>query len=180
MLRKQLKTRLGNDTTSVSAVVEMLLAECDEMQVLGQDDHYRVCVALEEALVNAIVHGNLEVSSELRESPDDAYERTIAERQIHPRFRNRKVSVCCTITPDRVQFQITDQGPGFDVAAIPDPTAPAARERPCGRGMLLMRSLMDDVRYNARGNSVTLIKNATRSGDHKGSGQMCCFETCSA
>jgi anti-sigma regulatory factor (Ser/Thr protein kinase) len=161
MFRKKLKTRLGNDKSCVSAVVEMLLAECDEMQVLSQDDHFRVAVALEEALVNAIVHGNLEVSSELRESLDDSYENTIAERQRHPRYGDRKVSICCTITLDWIKVQITDEGPGFDVSTISDPTDPEALERPCGRGMLLMRSFMDDVRYNERGNSVTLVKFAS-------------------
>ena len=51
-----------------------------------------------------------------------------------------------------------DDGPGFDVSTLPDPTDPANLERPSGRGVLFMRTFMDDVRYNPTGNCVTLLK----------------------
>jgi len=53
---------------------------------------------------------------------------------------------------------VRDEGPGFDPASLPDPTDPANLDRPCGRGMLLMRTFMDNVIYNDRGNEVTLFK----------------------
>ena len=55
-------------------------------------------------------------------------------------------------------YVIRDEGPGFDVSGLPDPTDPANLDRPCGRGMLLMRTFMDNVIYNDRGNEVTLFK----------------------
>lgn len=58
----------------------------------------------------------------------------------------------------RVLLEVEDQGPGFDPAAVPDPTAPENLERPCGRGLLLMRFYTDWVRHNGRGNCVALCK----------------------
>ena len=53
---------------------------------------------------------------------------------------------------------IRDEGPGFDPASIPNPTDPEYLERPSGRGMLLMRSFMDELTYNDTGNEVTMVK----------------------
>ena len=61
----------------------------------------------------------------------------------------------------RIRYVIRDEGPGFDPATLPDPTDPANLDRPCGRGLLLMRTFMDDVGYNRSGNEVTLIKYAS-------------------
>jgi anti-sigma regulatory factor (Ser/Thr protein kinase) len=66
--------------------------------------------------------------------------------------------VTARLTPARAAFVVHDQGPGFDVARLPDPTDPMFLERPSGRGVLLMRTFMDEVRYNATGNRVTLVK----------------------
>ena len=57
---------------------------------------------------------------------------------------------------------IKDEGEGFDPAALPDPTDAENIDRPCGRGVMLMRAFMDEVRYNARGNEVTLIRKRVR------------------
>ena len=55
-------------------------------------------------------------------------------------------------------FVIRDEGPGFDVAQLPAGDGLAEAERGAGRGVILMRSIMDEVSYNAAGNEVTLIK----------------------
>ena len=60
---------------------------------------------------------------------------------------------------DGIVITIADDGPGFDVSSLPDPTDPENLIRPSGRGILFMRMFMDDVRYNATGNRVTLVKN---------------------
>ena len=62
------------------------------------------------------------------------------------------------LTPRESVYVIRDEGPGFDPSEIPDATAPANLERPCGRGLLLMRTFMDTVDFNDRGNKVTLTK----------------------
>ena len=82
---------LDNDKSKVTPTVELLLDACEAAGLCDLAGRFRISVALEEALVNAIVHGNLEVSSDLRESGDDLFEQTIAQRQEDPRFHRRRV-----------------------------------------------------------------------------------------
>src|SRR5207248_4149695 len=103
-------------------------------------------------------HGNLEVGSELKENGDEPFHALARERRTQAPYAARRVRVVARVTPAKATFLIADEGSGFDVAGLPDPTAPEFLERPCGRGLLLMRSFMEEVRYNAIGNQVTLIK----------------------
>ena len=64
------------------------------------------------------------------------------------------------MTDDECRFVIRDEGPGFDPNSLPDATDPA-RPAPCGRGLLLMRTFMDEVHFNEKGNEVTLVKRRT-------------------
>ena len=113
---------LDNDKSRVTPTVEMLLDSCESVGLCSTADRFRLSIALEEAIVNAIVHGNLEVSSELRELGDDSYEQAIAERQQNPQYARRRVKLSCQISEQEGMFLIRDQGPGFDVSRIPDPT----------------------------------------------------------
>jgi serine/threonine-protein kinase RsbW len=94
---------------------------------------FGVRLALEEALVNAIKHGH-------KGDPS---------KEAHLRFH---------LTRERLIAEIEDQGPGFDPHAVPDPLAPENLERPCGRGLVLMRHYMTWVRFNENGNRVTLCR----------------------
>jgi serine/threonine-protein kinase RsbW len=96
-------------------------------------DVFGIRLALEEALVNAIKHGN---------GADPA----------------KTVRIAYQVDDDRVRVEIEDQGTGFDPGDVPDPTLPENLERPSGRGIMLMRSFMDLVQYNDRGNCVILEK----------------------
>jgi serine/threonine-protein kinase RsbW len=98
-----------------------------------EQDIYAIKLALEEALVNAIKHGN----------------------QMDP---GKRVRVACHVRADRFEVRITDEGPGFDPEDVPDPTAPENLERPCGRGLLLMRHYMTEVAYHDRGRAVHMAK----------------------
>ena len=104
-----------------------------------QRDVFAVQLAIEEALVNAIKHGNRSDSS-------------------------REVRIACQLFPDRVAIAITDEGSGFDPSLVPDPTAPENLESPCGRGIMLMRSFMSRVEFAPPGNSVLMEKTRTEPG----------------
>ena len=154
----ELEFRLSNDRELISAVVA-------ELQEVGQssgafDDQQltRIGVALEESLLNAMIHGNLEVSSELRSRDDDAYEQMILARQNAEPYRSRRIQVTSKFTPTEVRFVIVDEGSGFDLDSIPDPRDPQNFLKPSGRGLLLIRSFMDEVYHNSAGNSITLVK----------------------
>jgi len=132
---------------------------CDEASVI------RVCIALEEALRNAMFHGNLELTSEQREGDTAEYQRLINERTCAQPYADRRLEVTVEVTPTSGRFVIRDQGPGFDPAKLPDPTDPENLERVSGRGLLLMRTFMDEVTFNASGNQVTMIKRCKSAGE---------------
>ena len=96
-------------------------------------DLFGMRLALEEALVNAIKHGNGQ--------SDD-----------------KVVRIACDLDSDTAKIVIRDEGDGFDPADVPDPTADENLDRPCGRGIMLMRSFMTEVSYGDRGRQVTLVK----------------------
>jgi serine/threonine-protein kinase RsbW len=102
-------------------------------------DLFSIKLALEEAMVNAIKHGN-------------QYD------------RNKKVEIAYQVTSERFVIRITDEGGGFDPADVPDPTAVENLERPCGRGLMLMKHYMSEVDYNERGNSVQMAKSFRVNG----------------
>ena len=118
----------------------------------------RVAMAVDEALQNAILHGNLEVSSLLREGEDThAYYKLASERRLQSPFKNRQVYLHAVASRDVVEITIRDEGPGFDPTKIPNPTDPAYLDRPCGRGLWLIHAFIDEVRHNATGNEITMI-----------------------
>lgn len=149
---------LDNDASLVPLLVVHLqqylrgFRSCDETELI------RVGVALHEALSNAIHHGNLELSSELRGDGSDAYYDLAQERRELDPYRARKVHVTAQESHGEGRYVIRDEGPGFDTsAALPDPTDPANLQRPSGRGLFLIRTFMHEVRHNQQGNEITLI-----------------------
>ncbi len=172
--RESVSFELGNDPSQVASLVRHIVDCCCSFEVTNDRERVRVAVALEEALVNAVIHGNLEVSSELRESTSGAYERMIAERRRIRRYADRRVSVDCEFTSDAATIVVRDEGPGFDISRIPDPRDPERMMLASGRGVLLMRTFMDEVHYNSRGNQVTLVKR--RSVEASSPGGSPCFE----
>jgi serine/threonine-protein kinase RsbW len=71
---------------------------------------------------------------------------------------NKRVFVWYSVTSDRFDVKIADEGPGFNPDDVPDPTAPENLERPCGRGLLLIRNFMTSVEYQGKGNVVAMSK----------------------
>ncbi len=155
---------LGNDCSLIESLVGYLQDSVVQMGLCDSSECTRIGVALEEALVNAMHHGNLEVASAVRGESDEAYYALVTQRGREPPYRDRRIHVEVNLSRDRAVFVVRDEGPGFNPAALPDPDDPANLERVCGRGVLLMQAFMDEVNYNARGNSVTLVKRRCASG----------------
>ncbi len=101
-------------------------------------DKFSMRLALEEAIVNAIRHGN-------QEDP------------------GKHVRVAYRVSDDEAVAEIEDQGNGFDPSALPDPLDPDNLEKPTGRGVFLMRVYMTWIKFNDRGNSVTLCRNKSEA-----------------
>jgi CheY-like chemotaxis protein/anti-sigma regulatory factor (Ser/Thr protein kinase) len=153
---------LDNDPSLIPPLIGYLQENLSRMKLCDEIGRIRVSVALQEALINAIHHGNLEVSSELREKDDKAYLQLIEDRRRHKDYRSRRVYVSARESPAEAVYTIRDEGPGFDPSRLPDPTDPANLERVAGRGLLLIRTFMDEVYHNEKGNQITMIKRADR------------------
>jgi anti-sigma regulatory factor (Ser/Thr protein kinase) len=158
MTRSELAFELDNDSSLFNPLV-VYLQECAAEMLLCEDsDRTRIGIALEEALSNALCHGNLEIGSELREQGDQAYYQLLDQRRRTPPFAQRRIFVEASLSRDEAVFTVRDEGPGFDPASLPDPTDPENLERASGRGILLMRTFMDEVIHNETGNAVRMAK----------------------
>jgi CheY-like chemotaxis protein len=155
---------LPNDASYFTPLVVHLQQECMALGLCEEAERVRMGVGLGEAFANAMYHGNLELSSSLREADSDAYHRTAEERRRQSPYQERRVEVEVRMARDRVEFVIRDQGHGFNPESLPDPTDPANLDKITGRGILLMRSFMDDVFFNDKGNEVTMIKRCGANG----------------
>jgi serine/threonine-protein kinase RsbW len=131
----QRKLVLENRLEEVSRCEDVLLADLDAMG-FGGADRFAIKLALEEALANAIKHGN---------ACDQA----------------KHVTVDYDVNPQQVRISVCDEGCGFDPADVPDPTLDENLEKPHGRGVMLMRTYMSDVSFNKSGNCVTMVKQRT-------------------
>ena len=145
----------------------------ESLKCLGMDltEITRVNVALQEALANAIVHGNLELSSQLREEDESLFFRLAAERQQQAPYKNRRVFLHGELCREKICLVVRDEGPGFDPSRLPDPHRPQAIDCTCGRGLLLIHSFMDKVTFNERGNEIRLVKSVR--GSLSSNGQRC-------
>jgi anti-sigma regulatory factor (Ser/Thr protein kinase) len=115
-------------------------------------------VALQEALLNAAHHANLQVGSELRDEDVELYTQELAKRLEEMPYKNRRIHVDAMFSGEEARFAIRDEGPGFDPDSLPDPCDAKNLLKCHGRGIMLMRSLTDECRYNGDGNAVTLVK----------------------
>lgn len=149
---------LENDPAMLTSMVSYFQGLIVDMGIFSESERLKIGVALEEALLNASYHGNLEVSSQLREIDHTTYYDLARERRSQDPYQSRRIHVDVDLSVEGVKYVIRDEGPGFDPGSQPDPRDPANIDRPCGRGMLLMRTFMDCVEYNSTGNIVTLTK----------------------
>lgn len=160
---------LENDSRLIHPLVDHLQQIVTGMRFCDETGRIRIGIALEEALLNALYHGNLEITSEqLREERSNMVSagpsNIVDTRRVQEPYQKRRIEVKVRITPSEARFVIRDEGPGFNPNDVPDPTDPANLERESGRGLLLMRTFMDDVHYNGVGNEVTMVKRRERNG----------------
>jgi CheY-like chemotaxis protein/anti-sigma regulatory factor (Ser/Thr protein kinase) len=158
LLESQWDLALPNDTSMLCPRVDLARQDLVRLGLCDDTVRTRLGIALHEALINAIDHGNLELDSELRERDDVGYQRLADQRRRQSPYMDRKVYVEIKITRDEAVYVVRDEGPGYDPSRLPDPTDPANLEKICGRGLLLIRTFMDEVRHNASGNEITMIK----------------------
>lgn len=158
MSRNEFSFVLNNDLSLVHSMVKYLQHTLRCVRLADESDRLRVGIAVEEALLNALYHGNLEVSSDLKETDPNLFEETARQRSLEEPYRNRRIFVDALVSRESASFTVRDEGQGFDPSSLPDPCDLENLEKPSGRGILLMRSFMDEIIFNERGNEVTLVK----------------------
>ena len=158
MTSTEVTFELENDPDMIPGLIGHIETMMNRFEVGPDATRMRLGVAIHEAIVNAMVHGNLEVSSDLKEGEGDEYHDAIAERQKTAPYSERRVRVSVLVSRKELRLNIADEGPGFDPEALPDPTDVDERERASGRGLLLIRTFLDEVYHNARGNTITMVK----------------------
>ena len=129
---EEFEVTIPSETTAGQAVQDRIIRIL-ESHAFPPRDVFGIRLALEEALVNAIKHGN-------------------------GMDKTKTVRVGCRVAVEGVRIEIEDQGPGFRPEDVPDPTAIENLEKPCGRGIMMMRHFLTLVEYNDVGNRVVLEK----------------------
>lgn len=155
----------GNDLSLLTAIIGHLVDTAEDFGVATPGNRTQIALALDEAMTNGVIHGNLEVSSELREGDGEAFHDLIKQRRCQPPYSERILRVEGIFQFGEARFVIHDEGPGFDYQSIPDPTKRSNLDKPYGRGLFLIRAFMDDVEFNGHGNEITLIKRAPANGE---------------
>jgi len=134
--RIEISVRVPTDLDVVEETVDLVARHCLACGVSPRAARFVVRVALCEALANAIQYGN----------------------RLDP---NKRVDVTVHVDDDALQVLVSDEGTGFDPAAVPDPTDPARLDLEQGRGLFLIRQLMDEVWFNDRGNAICMVMRRT-------------------
>jgi CheY-like chemotaxis protein len=164
---QEVNFELPNEEELISPLVAYLQNIAQRFGLGDSVTLMRMATALDEALHNALIHGNLEVSSDLRKIGEgEQYFELAQVRRKQAPYCDRKVYLTAIAKQEEMTFIIRDQGPGFNVQSIPDPTSPELLEAPSGRGLWLINAFMDDVRHNSQGNEITM-KLRRRSPDEE-------------
>jgi len=124
-------------------ILNYLMRRVEKLGVVNPETS-NLFIALDEAFVNAVKHGNKFDSAKL-------------------------VRITADVSPDEARFTIEDEGDGFNVSEIPDPLDPDNLFKTSGRGVLFIYNIMDEVSYNERGNRLTMVKRSSNSADKQSS-----------
>jgi len=170
MARNEFTFHLTNDQALIDPLVDLVQQMVFGMRLCDSIERVRVGVALEQALLNALYRGNLELGAEdIQRSRELLLQgengNVVSQRRSEAPYNKRRIHVEVSITPEQARFVVRDEGPGFDVGSLPAPGDPGTLEQEGGRGLVLMRTFMDQVSFNEQGNEVTMVKRRRAQGD---------------
>jgi serine/threonine-protein kinase RsbW len=138
-VHEKIEFELPSDLSLMNGVLEYLQERVSKLGLISPD-RSNLFIALDEAFVNAVKHGNKSDPTKL-------------------------LKITAELSPKEACFTVEDEGEGFDINGIPDPCDPANLFRTSGRGVLLIYNIMDEVEYNAQGNRVKMVKRPDVSGE---------------
>jgi CheY-like chemotaxis protein len=163
LVQRESTLSLANDSDLVIALIDLVDEELEGMGSWDAAGRLQVCIALQEALANALFHGNLEVSSTLRADDEAIFYAEADRRRDQEPYRSRRLCVQIKIDREDTRFVVADEGPGFDTKILNRPVEPEDLNRIGGRGLLLIRTFMDRVSFNRSGSEITMVKRRSSS-----------------
>jgi CheY-like chemotaxis protein len=161
-----LSFEVENDPELIETLIRVVRRHLKGIDFESESARLQIAVALEQALLNALYRGNLELTEDELEAAREAQlmggdANQVERRSAEPLYKDRRIYVEIDVAPEKVQFTVRDDGPGFDVDRFADPSPDTIGKAVPGRGILLMKTFMDEVNYNDKGNEVTLIKRSS-------------------
>lgn len=160
LMRETRHFSFRSDELDIPTLVRHLTDRLIPMGFATRNNLDVIAMAFHEALVNSLEHGNLEMDSSLKadlfHQDQDPYREARMQRMADPAYASRRVEVFMDSAPDRFEVSILDEGPGFDTrGALREPDDDLSRH--CGRGLPLIRVVMDEVRFSPSGNQIYLV-----------------------
>jgi CheY-like chemotaxis protein len=170
LTRGEFSFALESDALLIDPLIDLVQQMISGTCLCDFTGRLRVGIALRHAILNALFHGNLEISPEQMMQVQDTLIQEkdaslVDQRRAEEPYRDRRIFVEVKVSPDEARFVIRDDGKGFDVASVLASADPKALASERGRGVVLMRTFMDEVTYNTAGNEVTMVKRRQRLGD---------------
>jgi CheY-like chemotaxis protein len=150
---------LPSDTAMIDPLVDLTQQMLRSLEICDSNGELQIGVALEQAIQNAMIRGNLGLGREQLESSEDA-DALIRERQHKTPYSERRVFIRLKMNREEAVFEIRDQGDGFDHRAVDGGIDTATNQR--GRGLVLMKTFMDEVQFHGNGCTVRMVKRRPR------------------
>lgn len=173
VVSERLQLRIPSRVDWIELAVMYLANKAQTIGACDEDRQKKVVTALTEAITNAIVHGNLEINSALKEQSGE-FARVLAERSSDPSYAERTVDIEMDYDGCTCTWRISDHGKGFDVDATlkkldepPDPEADPTALLASGRGIMLMRAFLDDVKWSNGGRCVEMTITRETGGERR-------------
>lgn len=154
---------LENDTSLICPLIAYLQEQLETMRLFDDLQTTRIGIALHEALTNAIYHGNLELDSELRQGDEFTFYHLAVARRNEARYQDRRVRLSAQLSATEARFIVRDDGSGYQPSEVRNCTDEVNLDRIGGRGLLLIRSFMDQVSHNPQGNEISMVKFVPRT-----------------
>jgi anti-sigma regulatory factor (Ser/Thr protein kinase) len=156
--KADLEFQLENEIGLIPQFVDLIQRTLASLTFCDTTESIRLSLAIEEALLNALIHGNLELTSEVAQDgilPGAEY---FKQRASSAPYKDRMIHVRIRVADQQLVVLVEDEGPGFDTSRLPAKTITGSLQDGLGRGLTLMRCFMDEVIYNPQGNALTLIR----------------------
>ena len=150
---------LENKRSQIQSIVGLVNETASTMQFCNPRTQLQIAVAVEEALLNALYHGNLEIDlQELRSADEETATELIESRRRQSPFQDRHIRFEMRFERQVARFYIQDEGKGFDTSTVHVAEDPATLEGMGAHGLVMITRFMDEVNYNEAGNAVELVK----------------------